>query len=109
MLFCDANTARRGRPLLRGGQLRGDARYENPCRVCWVLAGYAGSYIETLGKCYLMWFLDCDRRPGRGGAAREDARQQGGGRARSHDRFALPLISFIPDSLRVPVPLFLKQ
>jgi hypothetical protein len=92
MLFCDANTARRGRPLLRGGQLQGAARYENPCIVCWVLAGSADSYIETLGKCYLMRILDCDRRPGRGGAAREDARQQGGGRARSHDRFALPLI-----------------
>ena len=33
--------------------------YGNPYRACWILAG-ARVHIETLGKCYLMWFLRRD-------------------------------------------------
>ena len=47
---------------------------------------------------------------GGSGAARGAGRApHHGGRARSHCRFVLPLIHFIPDLLRDLVPLFLKQ
>jgi hypothetical protein len=36
-------------------------------------------------------------------------RMLGAPRVRSHCRFVLPLIHFIPDSLRYSVPLFLKR
>ena len=43
------------------------------------------------------------------GDAHERCARRGTARARSHCRFATPLIHFIPDSLTYSVPLFLKR